>query len=137
MAKIIFQDSFLVSGIMCAGTCRLAIQEACNNSLDTCKQMQLLPDNAQIIMDSDPEALGIHRLFISIEIERDDEELNLDALQKEHISAELKKQNLTLWIINLTKKTPPQISTGLILLSISYRLVSSLLFQSSSPLHYC
>ena len=91
MAKIIFQDSFLVSGIMCAGTCRLAIQEACNNSLDTCKQMQLLPDNAQIIMDSDPEALGIHRLFISIEIERDDEELNLDALQKEHISAELKK----------------------------------------------
>ncbi|MCL9685201.1 HAD-IC family P-type ATPase [Legionella maioricensis] len=65
--QIIFQDSFLVSGIMCHAGCGNTIQSLLNNCLDECKESEMLPENAQLIMDAEPQALGVHRLFITIE----------------------------------------------------------------------
>lgn len=64
--KIIFQDSFLVSGIMCYQACGVDIQ-TCLSNLDELKQQGLLPEDAQLIIDAEPESIGIHRLFITIE----------------------------------------------------------------------
>ena len=65
--KIIFQDSFLVSGIMCYDGCAATIRGCLNEYFNKCQQENLLPENAQLIMDAEPQALGIHRLFITIE----------------------------------------------------------------------
>jgi Cu+-exporting ATPase len=65
--NIIFQDSFLVSGIMCYDGCGATIQGALNNCLIQCQQENLLPSQTQLIIDAEPQALGVHRLFITIE----------------------------------------------------------------------
>ena len=70
--KIISQDSFLVSGIMCHQGCGVTIRGCLNHCLDECKQEKLLPEDAQLIVDAEPQALGIHRLFIMIESDQHD-----------------------------------------------------------------
>lgn len=67
--EIIFQESFLITGIMCHAGCGASIQSALNICLEECKAENLLPQNAQLSMDAEPQALGIHRLFIKIESE--------------------------------------------------------------------
>lgn len=66
---IVFEDSFLVAGIMCHGGCGSTITDILNSSIALCKTKQLLPENVQLIIDAEPQALGIHRLFITIECE--------------------------------------------------------------------
>ncbi|MGC1182137.1 HAD-IC family P-type ATPase [Legionella sp.] len=72
--KIIFQDSFLVSGIMCFTGCGATIQNEFNRHFQTYKRKNHLPEDMQLIMDAEPQALGIHRLFITITT--NEEELN-------------------------------------------------------------
>lgn len=64
--KIIFQDSFLISGIMCYQGCGATIQSGCTTGLKKCKQKQLLPQSAQLVMDADPQALGVHRIYVTV-----------------------------------------------------------------------
>ncbi len=64
--KTIYQDSFLVSGIMCHQGCGNTIRNALSD-LENLKTQRLLPDDAEIIIDAEPQGLGIHRLFITIE----------------------------------------------------------------------
>jgi|GEM_PF-1988384 len=64
--KIIFQDSYLVSGIMCHQGCGATIKTSLND-LEELKQRQLLPADAELIIDAEPQGLGIHRLLLQIE----------------------------------------------------------------------
>lgn len=87
--KILFQDSFLVSGIMCFQGCGAIIQNGFNNCLGECKEKGLVPENAQLIMDAEPQALGIHRLFITITT--DEQEFNPHETFKEQVSSMFKE----------------------------------------------
>ncbi|MDI1351890.1 MAG: HAD-IC family P-type ATPase [bacterium] len=71
MAKeLIVQDSFLIAGIMCHQGCGLTLQNCVNRCLDECKNLSLLPNDAYLTIDSEPQTLGVHRLFITIEAEK-------------------------------------------------------------------
>ena len=54
----------LVSGIMCYNGCGKTIEKSLN--LDEFKQQKLLTPNAQILIDAEPQTLGIHRLTLRI-----------------------------------------------------------------------
>lgn len=69
--KIIFQDSFLVSGIMCYQGCGTMI-ETYFSGLDEFKAQHLLPDDAVLAIHAEPETVGIHRLTVMIESDVDD-----------------------------------------------------------------
>ncbi|MDI9818157.1 MULTISPECIES: HAD-IC family P-type ATPase [unclassified Legionella] len=69
--KIIHQDSFLISGIMCFQGCGTSIQSLLDNCVNDCIKESLLPKDARLIMDAEPNGLGIHRLFLTIEGEED------------------------------------------------------------------
>lgn len=64
--KIIFQDSFSISGIMCFTGCGATIERCFNECLDECKQKNLLPNTAQLTLDAEPQSLGVHHLIITI-----------------------------------------------------------------------
>ena len=64
--KIIYQESFLVSGIMCHQGCGAKIEGALKH-LEALKKEKLLPEDAELIVNAEPAALGIHRLLIIIE----------------------------------------------------------------------
>jgi Cu+-exporting ATPase len=67
MTHLLFQNSLLISGIMCHKGCGVTIEGALKQCLVECKKDALLPPNAQLIIDAEPQSLGIHRLFITIE----------------------------------------------------------------------
>ncbi len=79
--KTVYQGSFLVSGIMCHQGCGVSI-EATLKDLDDLKKAKILPDDAQLMIDAEPEALGIHRLHILIESDSSDFHLTHDYQQK-------------------------------------------------------
>ncbi len=73
MPKItIFQESFLVSGIMCFDGCGNTIQRFLHCCISDSIEKKILPSDAQLIVDAEPHGLGIHKLIISIESEQDD-----------------------------------------------------------------
>lgn len=73
MSKIvIFQESFLVSGIMCFDGCGNTIQRFLHSCIRDCIEKKILPPDARLIVDAEPNGLGIHRLMLSIESEQDD-----------------------------------------------------------------
>ncbi|MBA2709475.1 MAG: cation-translocating P-type ATPase [Tatlockia sp.] len=72
MAKqIIFQDSFLLSGIMCFSGCGTMIRFLLEESFEDFKKKQRLPEDAHLIIDPQPHGLGIHRLKLIIESENE------------------------------------------------------------------
>src|ERR1700758_1301493 len=100
--KIIFQDSFLVSGIMCFVGCGEIIQCFLNDCLEECVKSNLLPAGAQLVMDAEPQTLGIHRIFITVIY--DGQEITLDAASKKIISTQFKASLLGFIIIDEGKK---------------------------------
>ncbi|MBA2655878.1 MAG: HAD-IC family P-type ATPase [Tatlockia sp.] len=83
MSKIlVFQDSYLISGIMCFQGCGNIIQSFLDNCFNDCKKEKLIPENAQLIIDAEPSGLGIHRLILTIETENEhfEKQDNLQAL---------------------------------------------------------
>ena len=66
---IIFEQSFLISGIMCFEGCGRFIDGALQGYLTECKGRNTLPADAMLRMDAEPAGLGIHQLTISIETE--------------------------------------------------------------------
>ncbi len=85
----IFQDSFLISGIMCHAGCGYIIQDCLNECLVECKKELLLPDSAQLSLYAEPEALGVH--LFTLTIESDTQEYKLTDEQNQLILAKLKK----------------------------------------------
>ena len=81
-SRIIFQDSFLVSGIMCHAEtgCGAAIQASFIACLNECKIENLLPPDAEISIDAEPQTLGVHRLYIKVRSETLTDSINIDAL---------------------------------------------------------
>lgn len=79
---IIFQDSFLVTGIMChrESGCGAIIQSSLTTCLEECKAENLLPHDAQINIDAEPQTLGVHRLFIKVRSETLPGNLNSDSI---------------------------------------------------------
>ncbi len=75
MKQIIYKESFLVPGIMC-DVCGSNVENTLQ--LNEFKKNNHLPEDAKIIIDSEPEALGIHRILIFIESEQ-----NKDVLPSE------------------------------------------------------
>ncbi len=69
--KIIFQDAFLLSGIMCFSGCGTLIHLLLDESFEELKKKQRLPEDARLIIDPQPHGLGIHRLKLIIESEED------------------------------------------------------------------
>lgn len=88
--KIIFQDSLLVSGIMCYDGCGFTIQGFLNDCLNECQQENILPKNTRLIMDAEPHSFGIHRLFITIE--SNEEDLNQYTERNKILSTKFKEQ---------------------------------------------
>ena len=74
-----YQDSFLISGIMCSGGCGSVIKQCLNQSLESCKQEGIVSKQAQLILDAQPESLGMHRIYITIE---DNDQLDKTELSK-------------------------------------------------------
>jgi Cu+-exporting ATPase len=70
--KIIFQDSFFLTGIMCFEGCGTIISLLLDDSFEEFKKQNLLPADARLIIDPKPHGFGIHRLKLIIETERDD-----------------------------------------------------------------
>ncbi|MCX7117704.1 MAG: hypothetical protein NTW94_07365 [Legionellales bacterium] len=64
--KIIYQTSLLVSGIMCHQGCGARIHQTLS-PLDELKQQGLIPNDAQLIVDAEPQAFGVHRLNLILE----------------------------------------------------------------------
>ncbi|STX28094.1 Lead, cadmium, zinc and mercury transporting ATPase [Legionella beliardensis] len=69
--KIIFQDSFLVSGIMCPENCGSTIETLLHSCIDECIETKLLPADAKLIIYSEPSVLGTHYYTITIQSEAD------------------------------------------------------------------
>lgn len=68
MAKaIIFQKSFLITGIMCFDGCGNTIQNLLNACINECMEQGILPSDAQLTVNAEPHGLGIHQLTVSIE----------------------------------------------------------------------
>lgn len=67
--SLIFQESFLISGIMCFDGCGNTLQNMLKNSINDRITQKILPADAKLIVDAEPAGLGIHRLTISIESE--------------------------------------------------------------------
>lgn len=70
--KMIFEDSLHVAGIMCFNGCSVTIRNLLDDSIDEAKKNKLLPDDAELMLDAEPQSLGVHRLFFTIESESDD-----------------------------------------------------------------
>lgn len=68
---LIFQESYLLSGIMCFNGCGNIIQTALNNCISECIENKIMPADAWLIVDAEPRGLGIHQLTVSIETETD------------------------------------------------------------------
>lgn len=64
---IIFQRSFLVSGIMCFDGCGNTIQGFLHDCIRDCIEKKRLPSDARLIVDAEPSGLGIHQLTVFIE----------------------------------------------------------------------
>jgi len=87
--KIIFEKSYLVSGIMCYESCGSIIKNSLHCTLEDLKMENLLPDHAQLLIDAEPQVLGIHRLFIKISV--NEETVNLSKDIEIQIAEEMKK----------------------------------------------
>jgi Cu+-exporting ATPase len=100
--KIIFQDSFLLSGIMCFTECGETIQSLMNACLQECKKDNLVPHGAELSMDAEPQALGVHRLFITIT--HNAEEIELSESVRAQISARFKESVDFMYIDDLKEE---------------------------------
>lgn len=85
--KIIFQQSFYVSGIMCFVGCGRMLWDTLND-LSNFKEQNFLPQDAEIIINPEPLQLGTHQLVIVIESEQ--EEFNLEKVAYEKLAFEFK-----------------------------------------------
>ncbi len=103
MSKItIFQESLLVTGIMCFEGCGNTIQASLRFCIDECIEKKILPSDAQLIVDAEPNGLGIHKLIISIESEQD------NFITGEHFHSKLSakiKEDLLFDIIDDSEET--------------------------------
>ena len=138
--KIVFQDSFLVSGIMCHQGCGATIQKSLIQ-LNEFKHQHLLPADAQLIVDAEPQALGIHRLFITIESE--EQAFNQQGDSTHLLSAKLKERlnSIGFDLMESTASTEENKSTTLNwsnilinLMSILAIIILSVVFPPSLPL---
>ncbi|MFC3908522.1 HAD-IC family P-type ATPase [Legionella dresdenensis] len=151
MKKILFQDDFAVSGIMCFESCGKTIKSLLDSCISACIAEKLLPDDARLNMDAEPGGIGIHRLLISIESETDDftpvENFNtilserirqdvifevIDTQEENHKSKSGKINwiNITVNLIAMTAITilalafPPSILLSVILITVSFLITA-------------
>lgn len=61
-----YQDSFLVSNIMCAGTCLPAIDCCLKQCFKTCQENKLLSPQAELFINAEVDRLGFHQILITI-----------------------------------------------------------------------
>ncbi|MDP3705599.1 MAG: HAD-IC family P-type ATPase [Legionellaceae bacterium] len=87
MKKTIFQDSFMVSGIMCHHDCGRTIQRALND-LSELKRKGFLPADAQVVIDAEPQVFGVHRLMVMVEV--NDRSIDLEERAKTQLSKQFK-----------------------------------------------
>lgn len=64
--KIIFNESLLVSGIMCFDGCGNLVKGFISDYIQECTDNNKLPHDAELSLYAEPHGIGIHRLFISI-----------------------------------------------------------------------
>lgn len=146
---LIFQKSFLISGIMCFGGCGSKIQELLDAFIEDCKKdpKKPLPADARLIVDTEPFGLGDHFLVLSIESDDDafvstndfkdllesriKNKINNDKDKRFKIREKAEKES-----IQSNKKTN-WINIGINLLAITAVIVFSILFPPSIPLTVC
>ncbi|KTC66500.1 Lead, cadmium, zinc and mercury transporting ATPase (plasmid) [Legionella adelaidensis] len=99
---ILFDDSFLVSGIMCYNGCGITIQGALGN-IEELKNKHNLPLDAKLNVNSEPYSLGVHRFMISIE---SDSEIVLLKKEKDHLSQGFKNSLIEVGFEIFTAEQP-------------------------------
>ncbi|TAL63549.1 MAG: HAD family hydrolase, partial [Legionella sp.] len=63
---IIYKDTFLISGIMCYQGCGKTIQ-AITSDLQAFKDQKILPNDANLIIDAEPQSFGVHKLIVTVQ----------------------------------------------------------------------
>jgi len=139
--KIIFQDSFLVSNIMChkESGCGSTIHSYLSD-LSEFKQQNRIPHDAQLVIDAKPKSMGLHCLFIMIE--STEENFNLTDESKRIISEKFSESldDINFKVIDKEKKDKHKINYVNwlnILVNISSMLtiiILTTLFTPSIPL---
>jgi Cu+-exporting ATPase len=135
---IIFQRSFLVSGIMCFDGCGNTIQGLLRSCISDCIEKNSLPSDAQLIVDAEPHGLGIHQLTVYIEsaeagfIPTNDFDVTLFAKIKEDIPFDIIDGEEEQHPRSSNKKNGVNILINLICVGVVLAL--TLLFPPSIPL---
>lgn len=136
--KIIFDHSFLVSGIMCYEGCGNTVRNCLENAFDDIKKKYQFPNNAQLTIDAEPASLGIHRLFVTIAIDEPLPPLNINP----HDIANHFQNELDEWGFNLITHEEQEDSSSKVnwinivlnLIALSSIVILSLTFAPSLPL---
>lgn len=90
--SVFFQDSLMVSGIMCFDSCGNAIQNLLNQYVSKCIKTNILPEDATVTIDAEPCGLGIHRLIIAFKTSTDTNIYTADPKMQEKFSAGIKEE---------------------------------------------
>lgn len=72
----IFQESFSIAGIMCHAGCGAIIERGLNACFNECQTIGIIPAKTQLLIDAEPQALGIHRIQIKIQHENQETEID-------------------------------------------------------------
>lgn len=62
----LFQESFLISGVMCLQKCGTFLHDQLNTCVMNLINEKILPEDAELIVDAEPYGLGLHQLTVSI-----------------------------------------------------------------------
>ncbi|MBA2650830.1 MAG: cation-translocating P-type ATPase [Tatlockia sp.] len=137
--NIVFQDSYLVSGIMCFKSCGNTVQHFLTNCFEDYKEENFLPKDAQLIIDAEP-SFGLQRLFLTVQ----SGDKNFDYPEEFHNLLNTRfKENLELIEKNVhpegvraneSTNTTNWINIVINLLAMAAILVLSLVFPPSIPL---
>ena len=106
---------------MCFDGCGATIQGLLSSCIKDCIEKKILPKDARLIVDAEPNGLGIHKLIISIESEQD------DFVTKEHLHSTLSakiKEDIVFEIIDDSKDTDKKKSNWSNWINIVINLIS-------------
>ncbi|MDP1601885.1 MAG: HAD-IC family P-type ATPase [Legionella sp.] len=123
MTKIIFQDTFLVSGIMCHTGCGATIENALSDSIKDLKKKNLLPPDATLNIDAEPHTVGIQRLIMIIESNEENYQENSNILAKHFREV---PTSFGYEVIDNTGETQPPISNTVNWINISVNIAAML-----------
>lgn len=74
--QVIFEDSFLISGIMCHDGCGKSLEKSLKKCLKDLKRKSKVPQKAQLTIHSKPQGFGLHQFILTIESKEQRDEVD-------------------------------------------------------------